>query len=83
MNLEVTAVTDLVVRIRYYDGKMWIDLAVPRSELKGPPRKLGFFEKADVDWGLAAPPPPKPFEELTQAEIRAAALAYVQREMKK
>lgn len=83
MTISITAVTPETVRIRYYDGKMWIDLEVPRTDLKGPPNKLGRFAQADVDWGFKAAPPPKPFEELTLAEIEAAALDFVQRALKK
>ena len=83
MTISITAVTPSTVQMSYYDGKMWIDLEVPRSELHGPPRKLGMFEQADVDWGYKKAPPPKPFEELTLAEIEAAALDYVQRSLKK
>ncbi len=83
MTLKVTSVTPSTVRIRHFDGKMWIDLEVPRSELLLPSRKPGFFEKADIDWGFKRPPPPKPFEELTLAEIEIAAFDYAQRALKK
>ncbi len=83
MSLTLTAVTPSSVRIRYDDGKISIELEVPKSELKGPPKKLGMFKQADVDWGYAAPPAPRPFEELTLAEIETAARDYVQRVLKK
>ena len=69
MTLSVSEVDASTVRIRYFDGKIWIDLDVPRSELTLP-KKLGRWEKTDVDWGLKDPPSPKRFEELTFAETR-------------
>ena len=87
MKVVVTAVTDAAVYVRYANDddpeKAWIDMKIPRSELKGPRKKLGMFAQADVDWGFKDPPPPKPVADLTIAEIETAALEYVQRVLKK
>jgi len=85
MKLEVTAVPDSIVYVRYADDNegIWFSVQIPRSELKGPRKKLSMFAQADVDWGFKKPPPPKAFEELTPAEIRTAALDYVQRVLRR
>ena len=71
------------VWLRYADtddpakAKEWIDVQVPIKELKFPPKKLGMFAQADVDWGYKAAPSPEPLSRQPRDIVRAAILRYV------
>ena len=46
-----------------------VDERIPDGVLQGPPRKLGMFEQADVDWGLKNPPPPQPLGDVNRQPV--------------
>ena len=84
MDLVVFTTTP-AVRIRMADdqdaakAKEWIDIQVPASALKAPPKKLGMFAQADVDAGFTKAPSPGPLGALSGQPvgvIQVAALKY-------
>ena len=62
MQLVKTSMTDSTVWLRFADNddtskaKEWIDVQVSIAALKIPPKKLGMFVQADVDWGFQKRP---------------------------
>ena len=83
MKFIKTSGTDDLVWLRYADAddpakaKEWIDIQVQAKELKFPPKKLGMFAQADVDWGYKAAPPSEPLSRQPGDLVRAAILRYV------
>jgi hypothetical protein len=59
-----------------------VDEQIPDGVLQGPPKKLGMFEQADVDWGFKNPPSPQPLGNINRQPVgvvQVAALKYVKR----
>lgn len=85
MKLIATSINDSHVTMRFADdddrgkAKEWLDFQVPISALKAPPKKLGMFAQADVDWGLTKAPPPEPLKLDRQpvGVVQVAALRYL------
>jgi hypothetical protein len=86
MQLVKTAMTGSTVWLRFADhddlakAKEWIDVQVPIAALKIPPKKLGMFAQADVDWGFTKAPSPTPLSPLSGQPVgvvQVAALRHV------
>lgn len=81
MKLVKTSVTESHVWLRFADNddaakaKEWIDVQAPVAALKAPPKKLGMFAQADVDWGLEKAPPPVSLGKPSSHQLRVVQVA--------
>jgi hypothetical protein len=80
MQMDIYRIWPNAISVRLTDQTKIIEITVPISELRIPPKKPGFWEQLDIDLGLKKPPNASPVREIDRhslREIKAAVLGYL------